>query len=488
MHVRRTREGVAVAAKGILMDRGATIGVHAGRTLLAFLVLPNLLFALLGRIWFIDRAWVNLDYLIVGAASIWLGNRVTALAVFLLICADLLFAFAPGYHLSIASVLGSATELLSIDPAYVLAQSMIMLVAAGTCTWLVSRSWTRVTRSAIVPAICLGMALLLAVADARFSGSRLFVSDTSLVVPNIAASTANHLRIALATRGGASADQPHKPMDGASAGLRERLDNAEPISRNVILVVVESLGTFADPELDALQLRALDRLTGNSRFTVRSSGHVQFEGSTVPGELRELCGIRVLTVHPDPDALPVADCLPARMQKAGYRTLAAHGFMGTFFSRNLWYPALGFDHIWFASDFNRQLEAPRRCGVAFHGICDRMAWQALVDHLRARQDQRNFIYWLTISTHLPVASPGEGVDRAICEAHPVTRTNANACHLVAWHNAMLSSIVDSLQAGMPGDTTIILVGDHAPPFIDARTRGLFDPRRVPYAVIAPRQQ
>lgn len=464
-------------------------GARSSWILLAFLVLPNLLFAILGRLWFIDRAWINLDYLLVGAASAWLGNRVTALAVFVLICADLMFAFAPGYHLSVASVLGSTTEMLSIDPAYVLTQATIMLGAAGACTWLVSwsRSRTRAT-GAVVAALCMGLALLFVMADARLSGRRLDVSGRSLAVPNIAASTANHLRVALATRGGANGSQAHEPMDGASAGLRERLDHAAPISRNVILVVVESLGAFTDPDLDALQLRALDRLAGDSRFVVRSSGHVRFEGSTVPGELRELCGIRMLTVHPDPGALPIADCLPSRMHGAGYRTLAAHGFMGTFFSRNRWYPALGFDDTWFAADFNRQLDSPNRCGVAFHGICDRAAWQALVDHLRARQDRRNFVYWLTISTHLPIASPGEGVDQTICAAHPVTRANASACHLVAWHNAMFSSIVDSLQAGMPDDTTIILVGDHAPPFLDTRTRQLFDPRRVPYAVIAPAQQ
>lgn len=473
------------ATDGVSERRLPPTGIRITWTLLAFLVLPSVLFALLGRIWFIDRAWINLDYLVLGAACIWLGNRTTGLAVFLLICADLLFAFAPGYHLSIASVLGSASELFSLDPLYVIGQAAIALAAAGLCTWAMSAMWVRARGATVVSMTCIVAALLVLVADARLSGQRIEVLAAAPVVPNIGAWNANHLRIALAGWRGGSGDQQYRPMAGASSGLRSTLGNGGPTSRHVVLVVVESLGAFVDPELNALQMQAFEELAGDPRFTVQSSGQVGFEGSTVPGELRELCGIRMLTVHPRPESLPVGDCLPALMRDAGYATLAAHGFMGTFFSRNLWYPALGFDAIWFASDFSDRLPAPRRCGIAFHGICDASAWQALVDYLQRRRDQRNFVYWLTISTHLPVPAPGDGIDVAICQAHPATRTDPDACHLLAWHHGLFSRIVDSLQAGLPDDTTLILVGDHAPPFLDAGTRGLFDPARVPYVVIAP---
>ncbi|MGY0558357.1 MULTISPECIES: sulfatase-like hydrolase/transferase [unclassified Lysobacter] len=448
-------------------------------------MLPNLLFALLGRVWFIDRAWVNLDYLIVGAVCIWLGNRVVAFAVFVLICADLLFAIAPGYHLSIASVLGSATELLSLGPVYVVTQTGLVLAVAGLCTWLMAKSWVCSRSKPIVTVTCLVMALVAVVVDVRVSGHRVEALGASVVAPNLAASTANSLRIALATWDSDPGDQVQQSMAAASSVLGDRLASADPMSRHIVLVLVESLGSYVDADLNSLQLRAFDGLADNPRFAVQSSGYVGFEGSTVPAELRELCGIRMLSVHPDPDALPAENCLPARMRKAGYTTLAAHGFMGTFFSRNLWYPALGFDEIWFGSRFSQLLDKPRRCGVAFNGVCDRAAWKALVEHVRQLRDQRTFSYWLTISTHLPVPSPDASIDQAICEAHPVSRANPEVCNLLAWHNALFVDIVHSLQTRMPGDTTIVLVGDHAPPFLDAGTRALFDPARVPYVVIAP---
>jgi phosphoglycerol transferase MdoB-like AlkP superfamily enzyme len=243
-------------------------------------------------------------------------------------------------------------------------------------------------------------------------------------------------------------------------------------------VVVESLGEFLDRNLNDYQLEPLLRLKDQVGVRVQT-GAVGFEGSTVPGELRELCGIRLLTVNPSVSVLQTETCLPRTFHNLGYRTTAIHGFLGTLFSRNRWYPSLGFDDIWFAPELDRKIKNAKRCGIAFHGLCDTEIWN-LIEKLVTRKPPTNqFIYWITLSAHLPIENlPTESQKH--CNGFEVMARHPDLCSLVLKQRELFSRIAKSIGEKKINNTRILIVGDHAPPFLDARVRSFSDPANVPF--------
>jgi hypothetical protein len=57
------------------------------------------------------------------------------------------------------------------------------------------------------------------------------------------------------------------------------------------------------------------------------------------------------------------------------------------------------------------------------------------------------------------------------------------CSLVLQQREFLSNIAMKINDQKLGNTRILPVGDHMPPFLDAGVRSLFDPGDVPYVDI-----
>lgn len=293
---------------------------------------------------------------------------------------------------------------------------------------------------------------------------------------NLAGSGLNDLRIALRTAQAEGAILP-EDAEAASAEITAALAGGESDApSNVILIVVESWGSGVDPELDALVLEPLARAVSQIPGARLRQGRVPFAGSTVPGEIRELCGRKVLTTRPRLEAI-ADDCLPRLLKRhGGYTTLAVHGFAPAMFSRNAWYPELGFDTIAFAPELTKA-GARERCGVAFPGICDREAWHWIASEIRA--PGRHFVYWLTLSGHLPL--PRSPAWRAPEESRCRTINVADGvCDLLLVHRALFEALAESAIGGDLADTLIVAVGDHSPPFLQASNRALFESGHVPF--------
>ena len=88
-------------------------------------------------------------------------------------------------------------------------------------------------------------------------------------------------------------------------------------------------------------------------------------------------------------------------QSAGYETTAVHSFKGDLFERTDWYPKIGFDHMLFEPDL-KALGADDCPGV-FPGACDTDVGDILAKRLASAKGSQ-FIYWLTLNTHVPVVA------------------------------------------------------------------------------------
>jgi hypothetical protein len=448
------------------------------KTITVVLIAPSLVFVIVSSLVFVQRGLVNIDYFLLFLLFLPLGPLWATLALCALLCIDIIFAIAPAFHFSVASVVASATDLFALDPTYLLTESAklaTLVVLFGIAISQIAKSIDS-KRTAVLT--CGVLAILAVGLDQSFSLGSMKQEDLPFGNPNIANSTVNDVRIALATyneRAGIT-DQA-APINSASktTGL---FTGSGTDNERLVLVVVESLGEPVDPASARFLWEALDAIDALPHVTVER-GSVPFEGSTVPGELRELCGVRMLVVHPSPEAISGLDCLPDRLRRQGYTSTAIHGFSGLLFSRNLWYPELRFDRVMFAPDLRDSHGFEERCGLAFSGVCDRDVWAAIVDELDANDSGKGFIYWLTLTAHLPTVAPTEA-ETAQCVKSGAAADSPKACALLTHHRRLFEAMAASVRSGGLRGTRILLVGDHSPPFLEAPVRSRFEASRVPW--------
>ena len=268
-----------------------------------------------------------------------------------------------------------------------------------------------------------------------------------------------------------------KPMESAAGDSGFRAMAVASQSPRVLMVVVEALGHFADPTSQATLLSSFSDPELRKQYSV-TSGATTYYGSTTAAEMRELCGTR----QPYQDALEGKpfNCLPHKMKQRGYRTLALHNFTGDFFDRVRWYPKLGFDEEFFFKDIAAR--TTRMCGGPFRGPCDVDVAEIITQKMREAK-QPTFFYWMTLSTHVPIA-PREGTPRLDCQQGGGPTGNVEVCYITELWIDLFQSVAQ-LARDLPG-TEIMLVGDHAPPLWSKAGRGLFTPGKVTWVRLTPK--
>lgn len=358
----------------------------------------------------------------------------------------LLFNLAPG-EIGLALHLGAELKLFS-SPFYVALMSGLAALVAVNVTVLTRK---RELLRAGSPVLMMGFAGAFMVAD--------FLTNTSA-----------HYQFGTLYGAG-------KPMESAvqSSGFRAAALSGR--SRNVLLVVVEALGHFADPARQRLLLQPFEDPELIKRYDV-TTGTTTYYGSTTAAEMRELCNTR----EPYEALLENKEfaCLPAQMASRGYQAASLHNFTSAFFGRSEWYPKLGFDKRFFASDLS--VSAHRLCGGPFRGPCDADVVPFIAQRLRETK-QPTFFYWMTLSTHVPIA-PQEGTPRLACERDGGRIGHVEVCYMTEMWLDLWDAII-RMTKDMPA-MEVLLVGDHAPPLWSKAGRQLFSPGLVTWVRLRPR--
>lgn len=287
-----------------------------------------------------------------------------------------------------------------------------------------------------------------------------------------------------ATAGSGGSYKGHAPagMPFTSAVRQAGLAPAKAQGRNVLVIMVESMGLPA-ATADAAPDRALfdsiwDARKWSSRYTV-SRGSTPYFGSTTKGEMRELCG--VWADYKDVDFARTS-CLPARFAKAGYGTLAIHSSRSELFQREKWYPRFGFGQRMFQDDFLSR--GAHRCGGVFPGACDRDIPRVIGNLLRQGGGKPQFVYWLTVNTHLPVpSSAGLGTQECRLGAPGYGTAFPMPCRGYALQKQLVDALTAEIMRPDFPDTDILIVGDHMPPYFQRSLRQRFDNEHVPWILL-----
>ena len=435
------------------------------RALLAFVVFPNLLFLTLGLFFYTTRSTINLDYIALGAAWLFLPPWAR------------IALFASAF---ILDAVGSTAAMYNIH------------VFTGVVALLDAPIGLIIT-------VIIGLALSLAFAFGIGYFAFRFLSDPRrrylLLGPMIAVgvlaallgASSSSVRFArdLGDRAQSAADETF-PVEAASDSLRAAVRTGALAGENILLVNVESMGALRDSALNAFVWEPMRQPAILQRYQARS-GTVRFRGGTTSGELRELCGIFADYITVPRAAF--ASCLPRELARAGYTTSAVHGYMKSYYDRFRWYPRL-FDEILF--DVELALTTPgTRCGTQFRGICDRDAILAVERLLRA--GDRRFVYWMTLDAHTPIDMARMNEFRSAWQAGGMDRIEVcgrapDICLQGLFWRDMLQRL-----AGIALDTTVaplrlLIVGDHAPAFVRRDRAEEYVYARVPFLELVPRNR
>lgn len=458
------------------------------RSFLLIAVVPNLVLRVAEYAVRGNALVVNIEFLIIALLAPFLGIRLTVVALVAAVIADATTFIAPVFHFGMDAVIPSLAELASARPL-VFAMLALLVVAL---TWLAARLLMRgvsihTLRDRRVRATLATALVVLIAADAA-NGSGNAISTRRAFLPiNVAGAPTVQLAMAAIRplREARLPKPPIVPVTSATAALFADLNNPRANgvrATNVAVVLVESLGQLLDRRADSSLFAALLDSAVVARYDVRR-GSVRFDGPTTSGEFRELCGER--RSYRTAPSTPLANCLPARLHRLGYTTIALHGFRRGLFNRERWYPLIGLDSIIDDATIASTLDLPE-CGTIFRGPCDGAVAQIFANLLATPAGEHRLVYWLTLSAHFPADERAAAGSTFDCRIWSELVSDGSACMLARiWSRDLTAVRATAVSDSLP-PTRFIIVGDHAPPLPGHRLNRLFSTSVVPFVELVPR--
>ncbi len=436
----------------------------------------------------------NDEFVLIGILSLFVRRWLTVGLLVIAILVDLLNGIASTYMLGIPEMLGSAGSVHEFASSHhwniaavSICIAMVCMMAALAAKSGILGSERRYAASILGVFLLVGVAIdaatghLLALRQDRQLGTVCLTRMGShfLVMPPVH----SHIVRYQVTAGAndrvvaASAKMAEFERFAETAGTSAALPN-------VVLILVESWGRplAADVEESLVRPYASGNLA--AKYTVER-GTVPFYGPTVAGEGRELCGSGIGFGLLTATRSELKSCLPVKMKAMGYHNTAVHGFTARMFGRGEWYGRIGFDETWFRDRL--QGERLPVCPGAFPGICDAAAAEWIGDRLARGSDSPQFVYWVTLNSHLPVPIPNHVEDAPPCSDVPVAREEPAMC---SWYQLVFNVHRSVSEIGLRATarpTVFLIVGDHAPPFSAERLRAQFSDKVVPYVLLTPKK-
>lgn len=310
--------------------------------------------------------------------------------------------------------------------------------------------------------------------DVKFGSSYIFPSDENALIENIAGSPTLSFIFELNQFFSVNAQSGNYFLVKEESALAY-FDVPQILYKNkdssIFFVVVESFGYIKNNSIRNWIYQPLN----NSKFSSKYLS-LPFKGATTSGEIRALCSINAsyLNVH----NANLSSCLPRKLSNLGWKTIGYHGFSKSMFNRDKWWYELGLQELYFSGS----IPSSSVCGSLFKGVCDR---DVIIFAAQKLVEKNVFSYVLTLDTHLPVTQIDVDDDlKQMCN-----KNNIHSIPCMHFQNIRntLTQIINS-SVGLKNLPFIIIVGDHAPPFVTREYRDLFSFSNVPVIILEPVQE
>jgi hypothetical protein len=413
------------------------------RVIGTLVIVPNIAFLMAMPFYVAVRPISPFFYLVAGTAAYFLPAW-CAFPLFLLAASlDLAQVAMLAFHLPFSAALDTLRFLVTIDisaSAFYIGLMAMQAAMAVLLAWLYNR------HRQDMPVAAPSMVLLAAIA---ISALDLFVNPVLPKTP--------------------------PPFDSATSQNGMTAESLSASGHNVLLVIVEGLGAYADPAERSHLSEILQAQAATGRYAL-TSGTTRFSGSTTGAAARELCGH--WGSYLDFLSNQAFDCLPQRLRQQGFETKSYHGYTRTMFFRHHWYPQIGFHTSAFIEDMTADSpqRVPSRCGSVFKGLCDTEIAAVIHTELKADPQQRKFLYFLTLNTHIPYVPSRE--DRLGCAKTAPAIENRTVCDLTnLWSDLFTAIATIAADPDLP-PTDILIVGDHTTPLWERAARRHFIPGLV----------
>jgi phosphoglycerol transferase MdoB-like AlkP superfamily enzyme len=289
-----------------------------------------------------------------------------------------------------------------------------------------------------------------------------------------------------------------EPQPERAARLRERLDELVPEAPaaaattpgDVIVILSES---FFDPGI-LEGVETCDVIPRWCELTARGiSGQLRvptFGGNTTRTEFEVLTGIpyRILPegIYPYQSVVtrPMLS-LPRVFRQQGYRTLAIHPHLGSFWQRDRAMPLLGFD------DFISERDMPDHQRSGFY-ISDRSMTDQMLLALNDSDREPLFLFAISVENHGPWSSYRPNMDRDRLAALPgidgVSPAAQGEWRMWLYHArntvAQLERLLIELE-GRDRPAHVLFFGDHLPALNRLYSEQGFDNGKQPFAQTTP---
>lgn len=252
---------------------------------------------------------------------------------------------------------------------------------------------------------------------------------------------------------------------------RNNFDNDQ---NQILSIALESFGLSKYKSLNFYMSDSLyKRLSG--LYNIESYSH-NFQGGTIHGEIRELCGSILIGAAGSPRVIQKLDkCLPKYLVRKGYKTFALHGNGPSFYERRSVYPAMGFQEIWFYQQFRAAYPHAKPCQrTLFHGICDKIVYNKAMSLFDGK---KKFIHVMTLDSHLPLPRDSH------VNCPKQIENNKILCDYVESIRKSIGELVVQIESSHSKPDVVFIYGDHSPPFNLTKDRDLFFSERVPFYVL-----
>jgi phosphoglycerol transferase MdoB-like AlkP superfamily enzyme len=126
------------------------------------------------------------------------------------------------------------------------------------------------------------------------------------------------------------------------------------------------------------------------------------------------------------------------------------------------------------------------CGhETFRGVCDTAINTWLLNTMNRQPEKKEFYYWVTLTTHLPLVEVHDEDYRKFAEKFNGQGITEKLMQLAYQQQQLFKDLAGKLRKpGMP-KVHILLVGDHAPPVIAPAERRLYNEQLIPYVELIP---
>jgi phosphoglycerol transferase MdoB-like AlkP superfamily enzyme len=449
-----------------------------------------------------------LEFLAVGFLALFISRISSGVLLFLAIAADLICGISQTYYLSPSECLRSSSFLYLISGKRLLLSGGILVITLLISLAAASFPLARMSKAdRWIAAVCLAVFGLTCVsvdfvAELHGIGEMPNPFRLRISADSVKSNYFNRTRLSRLTLIQLARNQiwGHIVRDKVLASEKQSLDfpsasavalDSAPFSLkkndvkmpNLVVILVESWGLAIDSSIHEALARPYFQPEILAHYKV-SEGTVPFYGPTIDGEARELCNSNIGFHLLDASRGELQGCLPERLSQLGYHTMVLHGMDGHMFDRSTWYDTIGFEEKWFRDEFRKQ--GLPDCTGAFTGTCDGAIAEWIGHRLAQPDENPDFLYWVTLNSHLPVPIPPPLAVPDSCSISPILSREPAFCSWYQLVSNVHHSVGNLALAKLARPTVFVIVGDHAPGFANPSVRSQFSSEVVPYVVLTPR--